>query len=213
MLRICCFILVLYFPNAFAQKQLVFASINHPTIENYYEPLLRSIYSELGYTIEYVYISGERSEKSIESGLIDGAVIYTESNLERVKNVNVIKTALTSAKQYLFCKQGVICNKEIINDPSYTIYMSVLMAKTNGEMFGAQVETMTSISVLEKLFNHDRINYMIYPFSKDRNDASLVFPKAKRIFLFEEHGFHVLNIKHSLLVKDVEALLKVKLEN
>ena len=208
-------ILLLFTVNtsALTQKNLVFASINHPTVIDYYEPLLRSIYAELGINLDFVYISGERSEVSLQSGLIDGALAYSEANLASVENMIVVEPPLITVKQYLLCQQGLDCTPSVLEDPENTIFMASVVKKSQNLEIKASIETMTSITVLEKLFTHNRIKYMIYPFSSERNDVNLVFAKAERFFLYEEKGFHVLNIKHKELEEKVQKQLIKKLKD
>jgi len=209
LLIICCLSIA---HGAFAQvkhrpNKLLISYLNHPTIVDKYIPLIRSAYQELGIRVEFVEIIEERENLSVSEGLVDGAVAKSALSMARYNNIEVIFPPLSIAAQYLVCQSGLPCNKAILKS-NEKIMASKEVTINFPELFRDNTIQINSMAVARKLFEHKRINYMIYPAER----GNLVdMPVGNYVLVAELEVVHVLNSKHKELVDDVSEQLAKQL--
>jgi len=212
-MRLCISVILiasLYSCNSEAKPKLTFSSLVHPKVKSIYRPLILSVYQELGIEIEIVEMLDERENISIVNGVVDGAIAKSGEAIERYPTMIKVQPRLVVAARYLFCQNGLLCSRAVLQQPNKSIGMTIASYENWGKDYLAKTHSFGTLDVLRAMFLQKRLDYIVYSDVLGL-EAQMRSEGFQIIKLGEMEMFHVLARAHKSLAPRVSAVLKRKL--
>lgn len=183
-------------------REIIISYVVHPHVEDIYLPLVRTVYENLGFTVEFLPISIKRGLVSLDEGLVDADVARFMSGITIYKGISAIKPTLGQGIVHLLCNknQQVACDSRIMDDKDITILaMSNLVSQFKREFATtilATIYPLDNMGVYLDMLRSERVDFAFYP------SASIDLPadisaRYNSIVVSTHQIVHVIN-NHSL---------------
>lgn len=187
---------------------ITLSTSTHPAVVNYYQPLVREAYKQLGINVEFLLVNEERSLLLLEAGEIDGDIIRTKSVLKDYDSFIPVYL-LGDADIYIICQPNIECNRTILQKQDH--FLGSVAGATYFEdlLKGSKINLLkyTQYTLLKSSFLQKRVDAYIdiinnhYPTGDTPKNAGVMH-------LGKIYGYHLLHKKHAHLKNKVAAKLK-----
>lgn len=124
---VCCCLLLCTSPQAKGTlpRVLVFSYTNHPTTQQYYLPIIRQAYQNLGIEIQLVEASPNRFIQLYQEGKIDGDIARIDSLKQLLPQMQLVYQ-IDEMKISYHCSARVKCSPADLTDPGLLIFTPVV---------------------------------------------------------------------------------------
>lgn len=188
--------------------------INHPRVNDFYKPVIKRAYEQIGINVTFEKVGGKRGLKLLNEGMTDADVIRYDVVTKDNPNVVAIEPQLSRGASFLLCVKSVECHVDIINDPTAGIAVTTRFFKNVEQQrnkFEANFYEFDDFYHVVQLLKTGRFDYAIAP--SDFSDLNI----------FDEYGFthiplvehklvHVINKKHLHLKDKLSEAIAIQLK-
>lgn len=187
-------------------KSIVLVYRQHKETENYHIPVLRKIYRELGYQVEFVKAEGAGSLKEVEVGLADGDVARYKRYLLDFPNIMVLSQPWIRACDYLVCNDQAQCNESLFNNDE-AVLASTMLTSPYYDFQHAEADIMqvSENDQLLRLLDENLVDAIVFSVAGDYLQEINSVYAIKELYCDTIH--HSLNIKHKALLPEVNQKL------
>lgn len=187
-------------------KSLVLVYRQHKETENFHIPVLKQIYDELGYQVEFVKAEGAGSLKEVDTGLADGDVARYKRYLLNFPNIMVLSQPWIRACTYLVCNGQAQCNESLFNNDEAVLASTMLTSPYyDFEQAEADIMQVSENDQLLRLLDENLVDAIVFSVAGDYLQEIKSVYAIKELYCDTIH--HSLNIKHKALLPEVNQKL------
>jgi hypothetical protein len=177
--------------------------INHPRVNDFYRPVIKRAYEQIGITVTFEKVGGKRGLKLLNEGMTDADVIRYDAVTKDNPNVIAIEPQLSRGASFLLCIKGAECSIDILSDPTLGIAVTTRFfhnIEQQPNKFSANFYEFDDFYHVVQLIKSGRFDYAIAP--SDYTESNIFDDYGfTHIPLVEHKLVHVINKKH-LHLKD-----------
>lgn len=195
-------------------KKLTFTSFAHPKVQSEVQPLISSVYKQLGIDIEFVVTASLRDLKLISTGELMGAAIFSEDIIDGMEGIIKIRPALLSTSNMLVCRKGLACSEnQVMNfsgDKPLAISraMSGAFQKHYSDFAKGNLLITNEMKNVLNLIKYNRVDRGIYPISDHTKGGLKELPSSlDSEFLYSVSSYHIISSQLACLQPMVEQVL------
>lgn len=199
-------------------KKLTFSSIAHPKVKAQVQPLIKSVYQQLGIDVDFVVTASMRDLKLISNGKLKGAAVFSEDIIAELEGIERIEPAILTTSNMLVCRKGLPCSERDI--AHYAAEKSIAVSTAMSEAFLKQYpevkkEQLVITKEMKNVLNmikYQRLDYGIYPISDHTKGGLSELPKyVDSEFLYQVASYHIIHSGLSCIQPMVEQVLADRL--
>lgn len=184
-------------------KNLVFGDITDGNNTHFTEvkQLLVESYNQLGISIEWLSVPGERSLKYSNEGRIDGEILRVEQALVDYPNLLKVPLPIAQGNFHLYCLFSKPCKPDSYRSNIVGYNIQVKTSKLICDKLKLKCATFYNyLNLLDPLYQHKVDAYLAHDFelNKALNDKSPILFQSKT--LFQVNAFHFLHKRHKDLI-------------
>ncbi|WP_438823530.1 hypothetical protein [Alteromonas sp. P256] len=192
----------------------VIGYIDHPRIHEFYKPLIKEAYKQIGITASFEKVGVKRGLRLLNEGRTDADVIRYDVVTTDHANIIAIEPQLSRGASFLLCKKSVKCHADIVNDPLAGIAVTSRFYQNfnrQSEPFSANFYEFDDFYHILHLVNTKRFDYAIAP--SDFSELTLFDDyDLTYIPLIEHKLVHVIHKKHLHLKEKLSVAIATQLE-
>lgn len=205
---VCCCVLLCTSPQAKGTlpRVLVFSYTNHPTTQQYYLPIIRQAYQNLGIEIQLVEAGPDRFIQLYQEGKIDGDIGRTATLKQLLPRMQLVYQ-IDEMKISYHCSARVKCSPADLTDPALLIFTPVVK----------KVQDMVKLKISARTYEVNNWQQLLDMYQQQKVDRFIMvdgkrFHTTLQLSLqrfFVPHlpipFYHMLHHKHSQLTPLVAA--------
>ncbi|QJR80838.1 hypothetical protein CA267_008615 [Alteromonas pelagimontana] len=184
-----------------AESEMLISTVNHPAV-NYIKPVVTRSYKDLGLEVSYVQMPVTRRLIALNEGLIDGDLAAREDAEDEYENILRVGPPLCELSYILVCPKDVPCDTSVFTEGEKSVYLNRGTATILLNIFGmpAPVKSryIETPDTLINLFNHNRINYLIYTLV-DEQHQFVITREYTTHFIGKSDFYHYIHKRHKNL--------------
>lgn len=209
LLLYCCLLPAAVYAKGTLPRGLVFSYTNHPTTQQYYLPIVRQAYKNLGIELELVEASTARFIQLYQEGKIDGDIARI-SQLKQFLPDLLLVYKIDDMQVSYHCGANVHCSAADLNNPNRLIFTPVV--KKVQQLIKLQLLAKTyevnSWQQLLDLYQHQKTNRFLMVDGRRFHTTLNATPQRIAIRHTLLPVYHVLHNKYQQLVPLVAAEMK-----
>lgn len=188
--------------------------LNHPRVKNFYKPIIENAYKEIGISVRFEPVGGERGMRLLSKEMTDADVIRYDVVTQN-SNIIAVGPVISRAGSYLFCVHSHDCHKDVIDNPDNAIAVTTRfyhnMQKTSFPL-AANILEFDDFNRVVTLLINGRFNYAILPADEVELDnlTELGFSYTP---LVEYNLVHVIHKKHAHLQQQIARAIENQLNH
>lgn len=179
-------------------KHFTVSTVNTP-ITAELKRLFVHVYERLGLTPNYVDMPIARRLIELNDGTVDADLAARASASEQYENIMRVGPPIGRIDLYLLCPLAQPCTSNTLRDIRITVYMNrgveSMLRNDLGVAIYTKIGNMENTTSNSALFNHKRIDYMIYSVFNGDQAFAITRPHT-RLLLGSQQFYHFINSKH-----------------
>lgn len=200
--------------EANAMKPLLISYQNDVYAREFFLPILKKAYENLRIDATFVEVNVKRGIRNVINNKFDGDVARLKLGLESHPALIFLEPAWTNTEINLYCRKGILCNKNILNDRKNIIGTVTTIERIEPVLgkLEAAIHTVDDFDVVVRMFNGHRFDFFLWLSMPDAKKDVFKGFDGNTVLLKTTTIHHVLNAKHTALEAKVNAELSSLLQ-
>ena len=200
-------------------QPVMLSSINHPKIQQYFEPLIKKTYADIGVNVDFVVTSSYRDLMLVNREALSGSVAFAEDIIDTIPGLIKVAPPLSIMSYMLVCKKGKPCNLEQLHKLIEVGGLAVTNAMSMGVVTNFPQIDKDNLVIVSKMgqvlsmLSEGRVDYGVYPVSDRSKGGTEEIPVEFNYEpMYDIATYHVINNNLLCLLPKIEASLSQNLK-
>lgn len=194
-------------------KRFTISTVNTP-ITAELKRLFARVYERVGLTPNYVDMPIARRLIELNDGTVDADLAARASASEQYENIIRVGPPVGQIDLHLLCPIEQPCNSNTLRDIRITVYMNrgveSILRNDLGIAIYTKIGNMENTTSNSALFNHKRIDYMIYSVFNGDQAFAITRPHTS-LLLGSQQFYHFINSRHIDLAAQLADAIEAEL--